>query len=259
MPDPTGSGPVVRLPERVDRRARLGPFPSAGDAAKFLCYAASGALLAPWVSPFLWLPLVGVGFAVSVWRPDGRAADERALRYLLWKLRSIPGRIPVTSRDYPTIRQGFVHLAPGTYAVVVRSAGCPIAYLPPTDLEAKFAQFREVLRTAPGQFAFLSTTIPIRARPWLPRSEEPMRSDRDARQGYAELTELLCRRRRVRRVYVAIRNSETGPDALARLNVEVGSLIERLRGLGLDPVRLANRGLQEAAYRFDWGFEEARP
>ncbi len=259
MPDPTGTGPVVHLPERVDRRARLGPFPSARDAAKFLCYAAAGALLSPWVGPFLWLPVVGVGFAVSVWRPDGRAADERALRYVRWKLRSHSPEGFMTGRPVPVIRRGFVQLGPGIYAAVIRSAGCPIAYLPPADLETKFSQFREILRTVPGQFAFLSTTAAIRAASWRPGLEVPARADEEARRGYAELTGLLCRRRRVRRVYVAIRNSEPGPDALARLDDVAGSLIERLRGVGLDPVRLENRGLDEAAARFGWGLGEVRP
>jgi len=259
MPDPTGPGPVVRMPERVDRRPRLGPFPSVGDAAKFLCYAAAGALLAPWVGPFLWLPVVGVGFAVSVWRPDGHAADERALAYVLWKVRSRSREGSMTGRTGPVIRQGFARLAPGTYAAVIRSAGCPIAYLPPGDLETKFSQFGEILRTVPGQFAFLSTTVAIRAASWIPRSNAPGRADTDARNGYAELTELLCRRRRVRRVYIAIRNSEAGSDALVRLDDEANSLIERLRGLGLDPVRLANHSLGEAASRFDWRLEEVRP
>jgi hypothetical protein len=157
------------------------------------------------------------------------------------------------------MRQGFVRVAPGTYAAVIRSAGCPIAYLPPADLETKFTQFREILRTVPAQFAFLSTTAAIRAASWVPRAKAPGRADGDALRGYAELTELLCRRRRVRRVYFAIRNSETGPDALARLDDETSSLIERLRGLGLDPVRLVHHGLDEAASRFDWRLKEVRP
>src|SRR5208282_2604654 len=73
MEGPSAGVPVVVLPERVDRRVRLGPFPSAKDAVKFASYAAAGAVLAPFATPFAWVPVLALGFVVSVWHPDGEA------------------------------------------------------------------------------------------------------------------------------------------------------------------------------------------
>jgi len=259
MDDSADAVPVVRIPERVDRRARLGPFPSMRDAAKFLCYAAAGALAAPWVSPFLWLPFVGVGLAVSVWQPEGRPIDARVLAYARWRVRSMSPRGRMTGRRDPLTRRGVVPLAPSCYLAVVRASGCPVAYLPPVELARKFERYRELLRTVTGSFALLSTTYPIRSAPVLPVDREAPGTDREARQGYGELVELLCRRRRTRRVYVAVRNAEAGPDALARLEAQASSLAEQLRGLGLRVTRLRDRELDEAVRQFGWVSPEARP
>jgi hypothetical protein len=259
MPETADGGLVVRCPERIDRRSRLGPFPSARDAAKFLCYAAAGALLAPWVSPLLWLPLIGIGFAVSVWKPDGRAADEKAFVFACWKFRSLAGRNRMSRRGDPLTRHGVVQLAPSQYVVFVRTAGCPIAYLPPVELEQKFELYRELLRATAGQFAMLCTSTPIRVAPVLPYGSESSGADHDARRGYIELAQLLCRRRSIRRVYFVLRNNDVGPDALARLEAQASSLIDQLAGLGIDSVRLRDRALSEAVHRFGWSQREVGP
>ncbi|HLM71014.1 MAG TPA: hypothetical protein VK423_06510, partial [Thermoplasmata archaeon] len=107
MADPEAGPPLIRLPERLDRRMRLGPFPSSRDALKFVTYAAAGALLSPFTSPWVWLPVLLAGFAVSVWRPDGRAVDERILAYSVWKFRSFAGESPVrNASSHPLVRQG---------------------------------------------------------------------------------------------------------------------------------------------------------
>jgi hypothetical protein len=252
MVDPAGNGPIVRIPQRIDRRARLGPFPSARDALRFLCYAAAGAVVSSFASPYLWLPVVAGGFAVSIWQPDGRPADERALHYLLWRFRSVVPRRSVTGTDAAEPRHGFYPVAPGAYIAVVRSSGTPIAYLPPRDLELKFDQYREVLRGLSGAIAILSTTVPIRGTEVRPTDGTGSKRERDARDGYAELVDRLCRRRRVRRVYLALRNAETGTDSLARLEGEVRTLTELLTGLGVRSTRLEGRELAEAACRMGW-------
>lgn len=247
-------GPVVRLPERVDRRTRLGPFPSARDALRFLCYATGGALLSPWISPFLWLPIVGGGFLVSVWQPDGRAADERAWTYLRWQLRGFArttGRR--VRREAPLTPRTTLRRASGEHLAVIRSAGCPMAYLPPNELERKFAAYCEFLRSLVGPFALLATTVAIHARPVRPvRASSPDGPEGEACRGYDELVELICRRRRIRRVYLALLAAAPGLEGLARLELEAGSLSEHLRGLGLHPVRLSGAALAEAAHGFDW-------
>jgi len=250
------SGPLVRIPERLDRRARLGPFPSAREAARFLCYAAAGALLAPWVSPLLWLPVVAVGFVVSVWQPDGRPGDERAFGYLAWRFRTRRGGAALSGRA--TGRTAVVRLDSGALAAVVRAGGCPIAYLPPGELERRFGQFREILRSMPPQFAFLGTVVPLRATPVLPPRSDVVGPDDEARRGYTELTELLCRRRRLRRVYVAFRATHAGADAVARLESQARGFSDRIGELGIAATVLTGRDLAEAAIRFDWS-RGARP
>jgi len=252
MAERVDDAPVVRLPERMDRRLRLGPFPSARDAVKFLTYAAAGAVVAPFVSPFVWLPIVGVGFGIAVWHPDGQAIDARALTYVLWKARSLSRGVALTPPWSAVTRHGVVRLAPSRYAAVVRTGGCPVAYLPPADLARRFELYRDLLRSTEGRIAILTTTAPIRAAPLLPPSLSSTGPDDAARKGYVELVRLLCRRRSLRRIYFALATDSTGPDALAQLEGRVASLTERLAGFGLHPVRLIDRALQEAAFRFEW-------
>ena len=252
MPERGDDVPVVRLPERMDRRLRLGPFPSARDAVKFLTYAAAGAVVAPFVSPFFWLPLVGVGFGLAAWHPEGQAIDARALTYVLWKARSLSRGVAVTPRWSAVTRHGVVRLSPSRHAAVVRTGGCPIAYLPPADLVRRFEMYRDLLRSTQGRLTVLATTAPIRVAPLLPVPVGSTGRDDAARKGYDELVRLLCRRRALRRIYLALPMESTNPDALAELEGQVASVIERLTGFGLRPVRLTDRGLQQAAFRFGW-------
>jgi hypothetical protein len=252
MPEQFDGAPVVRLPERMDRRLRLGPFPSARDAVKFLSYAAAGAVVAPFVSPFVWLPLVGAGFAIAVWHPEDQPIDARVLTYVLWKARSFSRGVALTPGSSSVTRHGVVRLSASLHAAVIRTGGCPVAYLPPVELQRRFELYRDLLRSTEGRLAMLATTAPIRAAPLLPSSSSPTRPDHAARQGYAELVRLLCRRRSLRRIYLTLSTDTAGPEALARLEGEVASITERLSGFGLHPVRLTEGGLQEAAFRFEW-------
>ncbi len=243
----------IPLPERVDRRLRLGPFPSARDALKFLCYATTGALLAPLVSVPLGVAVGAAGFAAAVWRPDGQAWDERVFVALRWKWRSGRRAVSVTARPgRPLLRQGLLELDAGHYVAVVRSAGSPIAYLPPAELSRRFAQFQDLLRAIDEHFVFLSTGVAIHAAPLVPGQAPTAGPESAARAGYAELVRLLLKRRLGRRVYVALGTVEAKPEAIARLEGRVASLLERLSDLGLKPVRLRDRALHEAARRFGW-------
>lgn len=245
--------PVVGLPERLDRRMRLGPFPSSRDALKFVAYAATGALLVPFTSSWVLLLAVTVGFSVSVWRPDGQALDERALRLVSWKLRSLsPGNTVSDATPHPLVRQGLLELAPHRYVAVVRTGGTPIAYLPPAELAQRFDRYRELLRSTESSFALLATTAPIRGQAVRPGSFPRAGAEARALSGYRELVSLLCRRRLLRRVYIVLGTTETGAEAVSRLEGRVTNLIERLGALGLRPVRLRDRGLAEAARRFGW-------
>ena len=246
--------PVIGLPERLDRRMRLGPFPSSRDALKFVSYAAAGALLSPFTSPWLWLPIVAAGFAFSVWRPDGQAVDERAVVFLVWRVRSL-GCWRTAMTAPPLVRQGLLQLSSHHYVAVVRTSGTPVAYLPPEELGRRFDLYRELLRSMEGSFTWLAATVPIRAQAVVPGSREGTPEETRASSGYSELVSVLCRRRLLRRVYFVLGTVDPNPDAIGRLEGRVALLTERLAALGLRPVRLRDRTLAEAVHRFGWSVE----
>lgn len=245
--------PVINLPERMDRRMRLGPFPSSRDALKFVLYAAVGALLSPFAAPWVWIPVVAVGFVVSVWRPEERALDERAVAVALWKIRTFYGGGPVTERPRSSrVRGALLQLGPQHHVAVVRTGGSPVNYLPPDELTRRFELFRELLRSTDGNFSFLVTTIPIRPTAVLPPGRPALPAEVPAQAGYAELVSLLCRRRLLRRVYFVLGCVGAGSDVIDRLEGQVTNLLNRLGALDLRPARLRDRALREAGRRFGW-------
>ncbi len=253
MGEPEGGPPIIGLPERLDRRMRLGPFPSARDALKFVTYAAAGALLSPFASPWVWIPVVLAGFAVAVWRPDGRAVDERAFAFVSWKLRSVGPRGAVREATCsPLVRQGLLQLASHRYVAVVRTGGTPTAYLPPNELLRRFELYRELLRSLDPSFTYLATTTPIRSQAVRPGVASIVGEEAPAVSGYSELVSLLCRRRFLRRVYFVVGTLEADAGAIGRLEGRVANLVEGLGALGLRPIRLRDRALAEAARRFGW-------
>jgi len=252
--DETASGPpIVGLPERLDRRMRLGPFSSSRDALKFVTYAAAGALLSPFTSPWVCLPIIGTGFVLSVWRPDGQAIDERAAAFVVWRLRSATStRVWRSMTNYPLARQGVLQISSHHYVAIVRTRGTPIAYLPPDELARRFELYRELLRSIDGSFVVLMATTPIRAQ-----SIRPARCSGDGQEcvafsGYSELVSVLCRRRRIRRVFVVLGTVGADTDTLSRLEGRVSTLVEGLSQLGLRPNRLRDRSLAEAARQLGW-------
>jgi hypothetical protein len=250
--------PIVGLPERFDRRLRLGPFPSAHDALKFVTYAAIGALLSPFTSAWVWLPVVLAGFAVSVWRPDGQAVDERALAFVAWKLRTVGPRVVMKTRSpRPLVRQGLLQIAPHQYVAVLRTGGTPVAYLPPEELARRFELYRELLRSTDASFSLLVTTTPMHSQAVRPVTAPEDVRETTAFTGYSELVSVLCRRRFLRRVYFALVTLEADSDAVGRLEGRAANLMERLGALGLRPTRLRDRALAEAARRFGWTVEGA--
>lgn len=256
MDEPEDGPPIIGLPERLDRRMRLGPFPSSRDALKFVTYAAAGALLSPFTSPWVWLPVVGAGFTVSVWRPDGQAVDERVLAFVSWRVRSVsPRRTAKNAASRPLVRQGLLQLASHRYVAVIRTGGTPVAYLPPDELARRFELYRELLRSIDTGFSFLAATVPIRSQAVRPGTPSGTGPEARALSGYSELVSLLCRRRLLRRVYFVLGTLEADPDAIGRLEGRVANLIERLGAIGLRPSRLRDRALAEAARRFGWPAE----
>ncbi len=260
MDEGSDAPPVVVLPERFDRRLRLGPFPSARDALKFVCYAATGAVLAPFAAPYLWLPLVGIGFVVSAWRPDGRAIDVRALDYLAWRLRGTLREGPMSGpRRGPKVQGIWLQISPSRFVAVLRVPGVPFAYLPPAELARRFDLFRALLRTMQTSVVFLVGLEPIRYRDVRPAPDSAATLGRDAQRGYAELAQLLCRRRGRRRVYLALATTESRPEAMGELDRRMQQLEQQLRALELHPSRLTGRALRDAGRRYGWGPVGERP
>jgi hypothetical protein len=246
--------PTVVLPERLDRRLRFGPFPSARDGLKFVVYAAAGGVLAPFASPFLWLPIVAVGFAVAVAKPDGEAVDERALAFVLWRLRRRRDGVPMTARpDAPALRRGLLRRPGGGYYAVLRVGGSPLAYLPPAELERRFLLYRDLLRGLEGSLAWTARTVPLDGARVRPRPPAPGPRDAGAGSGYLELVEKLCARRNARRVEVVVGALGGDAEGLADLERRVARITEGLSGLGLRPLRLADRTLQRAGLELGLG------
>jgi hypothetical protein len=244
--------PVIALPAPVERRLRLGPFATARDALKFVSYAAAGAVLAPFVSVYAWLPVVGIGFAFSVWRPDGEAVDERVGRWAAWSVRRWAGS---TMTPAPPARTGggtFLRLSDGRYATIVRTGGTPLAYRPPPELERVFREYAELLRVSEGVLVVRAGTTPLRSDRLVPAAPLQGSNAAPACEGYRELIGVLCRRRSLRRVDLALFASGEPRGAAARLEARTRTLSERLDALGLHPTRLRGRALMDAAHEFGW-------
>ncbi len=247
------SVPTVALPERFDRRLRLGPFPSARDALKFVVYATAGALLAPFVPPIVWLPIVGIGFGIAVWRPEGQALDERAVALVLWLLRRERREAEMTRHaPDPLLRRGLLRLDSGTLAVVLRADGTPLAYLPPVELQFRFASFREFLREIEGGWVWSVSSGPLRPEAVVPTTTADPSEETDDRAGYRELVETLCRRRARRQIDVVLTGGAATPDRVLELERRADRVAGRLAELGIPVVRLRDRGLADAGRRLGW-------
>ncbi len=252
--------PVASFPERLDRRLRLGPFPSARDALKFATYAGVGAVLVPVAGIGVGVGLAAVGFGFAVWRPDGASIDGRALAYLRWTTRWI-GEVVRLTPTVPTsrVRGPCVRLEDGRIAAVVQAGGIPLAYLPPAELAHRFELYRGLLRSLEEPFTVTATSAPVLVAPVRPEPPRGATSDADARRGYGELVEVLARRRRVRRVYVTVTSADRGPEGLGRLESATSAVLDRLAALGLRPERLRGPALAGAARRLGWAVEGGFP
>ncbi len=252
--------PVAAIPERLDRRLRLGPFPSARDALKFATYAGVGAVLVPVAGVAVGLVVGSAGFAVSVWRPEAGALDERALAYLAWTGRRLGGaRRMMPSSPSSRVRGPYVRLDDGRIATIVQAGGIPLAYLPPAELARRFDQFRDLVRCLDEPFAVTTTWASVLGTPFLPTPTDAPGPDREARAGYRELIEVLARRRRLRRVLIVLTSTDRGPEGVGRLEATAAAVLDRLAALGLRPERLRGSHLGGAARRLGWTLLGDRP
>lgn len=249
----------IPLPAPVDRRVRFGPFPSVGDALRFVAYGAVGAVLIPAFGPLLWLPVLGVGFLLTVVQVGGRSLDRVvAARLAAWEraLRPVEATMSSTAHD---ARAGIVGIAPGAEATVLRCRGRPIAFLPPEELRRIFEQYREILRSIEGGIVVVAVGVPIHPEPWVPRAPPVGREDVAAQVAYVEMLRLLLRRRTERRIYVLSwgrRSDAAGREELGR---RTEALRDRLATLGVRPERLEGASLAAAVRRFGWNEASQEP
>jgi len=259
MEGPSAGVPVVVLPERVDRRVRLGPFPSAKDAVKFASYAAAGAVLAPFATPFAWVPVLALGFVVSVWHPDGEAVDERVARIAAFHLRHWIPRSMNGGEPSLAVRGSTVRLAGGAHVAVIRTSGTPLAYRPPSDLAGLFDRFRELLRSTEGPVYVRASSVPLRDSPVRPKDRVTVAADAAAGAGYDQLILALCRRRSARRVDLALQSDRDGVEGERRLADRTRALADQLAALGLAPIALSDRRLVDTVRAFGWTLARGAP
>jgi len=253
MAAPADGPPIVRLPERFDRRLRLGPFPSGRDALKFVGYAGAAALLVPFTSAVAWLAIAGTAFVVAVVRVDGQGLDDRAFAFVRWRLRGVATWRTVVTPTGALARRGIVAVAPGRYVAALRAAGSPTAYLPPADLAERFDRYRELLRAVDGSLGVTVGSRAMRAAPVLPAPTEPgPTADGAAADGYRSLVDLLCRRRHVRRIDLVLGTARFGADGIADLEVRISGLLDGLATLGIRAARLRDRALEDAVRAGGW-------
>ncbi len=241
----------VAVPERLDRRLRLGPFPSGRDAVKFVAAAAVAAVVSLVVAPWAGLPIVAVGALVALWRPDGEALDDRLAAVARWALRRVggPGTMSGPGDGGPSGAPATVRLGDGRIAAIVQLGGVPLAFLPPDELARQFELYRQLLRAVDGDLLLVATAAPIHAGAVVPRDGAVAPGEEAARAGYRELVELLARRRSVRRVYLALAQGSATPEGRRRLEGAVDRLGERLADLGLRAERLRGTALRRTARR----------
>lgn len=251
--------PWVVVPERLDRRLRLGPFASGRDAVKFVTAAAVGAVVSLAVQPWAGLPIVVAGAVVALWRPDGEALDERVSAVVRWAARRATAEAPLTAIRPSPAGRGTVTRPDGRRAAVVRTGGVPLAFLPPTELARQFELYRELWRSVEGQLIVVAGSAPIHAGTIVPGDGPLPEGERAARDGYRELVSLLARRRSVRRVHLALSEEMHGAEGLRRLEAAVDLLSERLADLGVRCERLRDRALAGAAVRLGWLGREGGP
>lgn len=245
--------PWVTLPEVLDRRMRLGPFPSARDALKFATYAAVGAVPAALIGPIWWIPFLGGGLLAATYHPDGKPPDERAGEFVAYRWRNGPGFRGRPPRQGTGFQGSAAPIRGATLVAVIEVGGTPVAFLPPEEARARFDRFRELLRGIDGNLYVVMTTEATSGAPFRPPDEVAPPAPR-ARSGYAEMIRLMCERRRRRKVLLVV-GTPRDDGASTRLDRTVSVLTEHLGRLGAPYERLRDDRLAAALERLGWDRE----
>lgn len=222
---------AIRVQELASRRLHLGPFASGRDLVRFLGFATVGAAVAAVSSAIFWLPFLALGVLVSFVRVEGRTLDDYALGYVRFRWRSSP------TRNSPQI--GSPRLFPasgvsGDRAPAIRAGGIPIAYLPPTELQRLFEEWRATLTALDRPLSLRMWGERFSALPFLPTTTRVREGERQALDAYRELVRLLLRQRHRRVVELTV--GEGVADLAARTvrrNSQVDALLSALGRMGI--------------------------
>lgn len=255
MPGDADPSPVlVGLPEPLDRRMRLGPFPSVGQALKFGAYVGVGAVAAALIGPVGWLPFLGVGFFASTYRRGGKSADERVADFLAFQLRQRSAAGAPRDRG-ARVSGDFVRVAQGARVAILVARGVPVAFLPPSEARRLFDGFRQLLDGTEASIYLVAGLRPMRDAPFLPpRERVPGASvDAMARAGYVEMMRAVCRRRARRRVTIAVWSPGPAEGEELRLLRSVRRVTEGLERLEIPVERLTETPLRAEADRLGLG------
>ena len=249
---------AIALPAPVTRRMRLGPFPSARDALKFLAYAAVGALLAGFLGPIAWAPFLGGGFLLSVYKEEGKGFDERFLDYLHWRWRQRPGAPRTGVEGSAVTRGGQARISNGRHVGVLAARGTPVVFLPPEEARRLFEQYAELLRGLDAGVVLRAFVEPLSPHRFL--AARPVAAGDPsgaASAGYAEMVRLLCRRRSRRIVHVLLWTGTEVGSAATRLEERLGTVERALGSMGIEVRRLRGRELVGALRDLGWDAVEA--
>ncbi|HEV2519765.1 MAG TPA: hypothetical protein VGX00_03980 [Thermoplasmata archaeon] len=246
--------PPIPIPRRLDRRMRLGPFPSAREAMRFAAYAAAGALVVPVGGAVAWLPILGAGFLLCVVRPDWKGFDDQVGDYLRYRWRrhraASRGPAPAPSRRLGT---GSLEIPGPFVASMLVAEGVPIRFLPPSDARALFERYRELLRSLDLGFHLDVGSRALRSvAAFVPGSTPLGAPEESARAGYREMTKLLLARRRMRRVGVLLFEPGADAGAVDRLESRTRAFAQSLASMGVRADRLGGRALERAAEEMGW-------
>jgi hypothetical protein len=247
----------IPLPAPVTRRMRLGPFPSARDALKFLAYAALGAVLAGFLGPIAWVPFLGGGFLLSTYKDDGEGFDERFVQYLHWRWRRRPARSRSGVGPGAKARGGQARIAGDRWVGIVAARGTPVVFLPPDEARRLFERYVELLRALDPGAVLRAFVEPLSPRRFLPRvpstGNDPAPK---ARAGYAEMVRLLCRRRSRRLVHVLLWSGHGADAGPSRLEERLDSVQRALDTMGIEARRVRGAELVSALRDLGWAATE---
>jgi len=221
---------AIPVHQLTHRRLHLGPFGSGRDLGKFLGLATVGAIVAAVTSAVLWLPFLGVGAMVAFVRVEGRTLDDYALGYCRFRWRASGG-----SGGPPNGASAGVGRPPlldGLARTELLAGGIPIAYLPPSDLQRLFEEWRSVLATIDRPFGCRMRGERFSPLPFLPAAHGLPLAEETALQSYRDLVRALLRHRFRRVVELTVGDDPSdrrpGRWELTACLEELASALERL-------------------------------